>query len=190
MMHQYFRTRISTTSGAALIMSLVILLVLTVLGISAMKSAGQQENIVGNLRDHDLAFFAANSALAYAEGRLSTELTPPESNQQRSYGTIIPADAFNSVSEDLAGTAYNASIWGTPGNTTQYTTLYPKTLTGVAYPPSYIIQLIDRNCDGPNLKNKVHGHCTYVYRITTRGFGGTVNSRVLLQATYFLRGYG
>lgn len=185
----------SSSSGAALIMSLVILLVLTVLGISAMKSAGQQENIISNLRDHNLAFYAANSALAYAEGQLSTSTTPPGANQSEAFGTIYSADVFvknkilSATSETLAGTAYNSQVWGTPSTPSQYATQYPYKLANVSSSPSYIIQLIQYDCP-PSTTSRATGKCRFSYRITARGFGETSNSRVLLQATYIMQGYG
>lgn len=194
MTHKTFRLR-HPSRGAALIMSLVILLVLTVLGISAMKSTGQQENIVSNLRDHNLAFYAANSALAYAEGKLSTSASPPGANQSEPYGTIYSANVFvknnilSSASETLSGTAYNSNVWGTPSSPSQYATQYPYKLANVINEPSYIIQLIQYECP-PSTNSRATGKCRFAYRITARGFGETVNSRVLLQATYILQGYG
>jgi len=53
--------------GAVLIMSLVMLLVLTILGIGAMQSATMEERMAGNLRDEDLAFQTSEAALREAQ---------------------------------------------------------------------------------------------------------------------------
>ncbi|MBZ9558946.1 MULTISPECIES: pilus assembly protein [unclassified Modicisalibacter] len=55
--------------GIVLIVSLIFLLILSLLGLSSIQSATLQENMVGNQRDHDMAFQAAEAALRWAEGQ-------------------------------------------------------------------------------------------------------------------------
>jgi len=50
-------------TGAALIVSLVLLLIMTVLGVTAMRTTTLQERMAGNLRDNNLAFQDAEAAL-------------------------------------------------------------------------------------------------------------------------------
>lgn len=50
-------------TGAALIIGLVLLLVMTLLGITSMQSTTVQERMAGNLRQQDLAFQASEAAL-------------------------------------------------------------------------------------------------------------------------------
>ena len=54
-------------SGAALPVALVMLLISTVIGLSSMRSATQQEKISSNLYDRSLAYQAAEAALREAE---------------------------------------------------------------------------------------------------------------------------
>ena len=60
-------TNKSRQQGVALIMSLVILLVLTILGIQGMQTSTFEEKMAGNFRDKQMAFEAAESALKAGE---------------------------------------------------------------------------------------------------------------------------
>jgi len=68
-----FRNRCGTIGayrrqrGITLIMSLLFLLLLTILGVTAINMSTLQEKMSGNLRDQDVAFQAAESALRYGE---------------------------------------------------------------------------------------------------------------------------
>jgi len=53
--------------GVALVVSLVFLLVLTIIGVTAMQSATLQERMAGNARDRNVAFQAGERALRAAE---------------------------------------------------------------------------------------------------------------------------
>ncbi len=54
--------------GAILIIALIMLLLLTIIGLSSMRGTSLQESMAGNLRDSNLAFQAAEAALRQGEG--------------------------------------------------------------------------------------------------------------------------
>lgn len=56
--------------GSALIMGLIMLLVITMIGLTAMQTTTQQERMAGNLRDRNIAFQAAEAALRRGEEAL------------------------------------------------------------------------------------------------------------------------
>lgn len=62
--------------GMALISALLLLLVVTIMGVSMFRSFGMQEKIAGNVREKQRALAAAESAQQYAEWWLSNN-TPP-----------------------------------------------------------------------------------------------------------------
>ena len=66
--------------GIVLISSLLLLLVLTILGLSMFRSVGLQEKIAGNLREKHRALQAAESAQQFAEWWLT---------QNRNYKTAV-----------------------------------------------------------------------------------------------------
>lgn len=53
--------------GAVLVVGLIILVILTLLGVQAMRSNVLQERMAGNMRERNLAFQAAESALRLGE---------------------------------------------------------------------------------------------------------------------------
>ncbi len=58
----------SRQSGFALIVGLVVLVLLTLIMLTALKMASLEERMAGNLRNQNIAFQAAESALREAEG--------------------------------------------------------------------------------------------------------------------------
>jgi len=58
--------------GVALITALLLLMIITVLGLSMFRSFPTQEKIAGNVREKERALHSANSALQYAEWWLMT----------------------------------------------------------------------------------------------------------------------
>lgn len=57
--------------GAILIIALVMLLLLTIIGLSSMRGTSLQESMAGNVRDSSLALQAAEAALRKGEGIVS-----------------------------------------------------------------------------------------------------------------------
>jgi type IV pilus assembly protein PilX len=70
-MFNSFRQR---QQGAILVVSLLLLLVMTVLALSASNATRMQERMAGNTRDLDLAFQGAEAGLRQAERNVGTEL--------------------------------------------------------------------------------------------------------------------
>lgn len=58
--------------GAALVMSLVILLILTILGISAMGTSSLEQKMAGNMQEQHRAFQAAEAGLVQAMNTAGT----------------------------------------------------------------------------------------------------------------------
>ena len=54
---------IKQQQGAVLIMALLLLLIMTLLGVSAMQGSVMDERMAGNMHDHNMAFQAAESGL-------------------------------------------------------------------------------------------------------------------------------
>src|SRR3989344_628961 len=63
--------------GVALIMALVFLLLLTILGIAALNTTSLEEKMANNVKDRNLAFQAAESALVVAENWVYTQIGKP-----------------------------------------------------------------------------------------------------------------
>ena len=64
-----------TQRGTALVMTLVILLLLTMLGITAINTSTLEERMAGNTKDQNLSFQAAETALRAAEAWVTSTTT-------------------------------------------------------------------------------------------------------------------
>jgi type IV pilus assembly protein PilX len=61
------RTTRRSQKGAALVIGLIILVVLTLIGVQAMRTSIVQERMAGNMRERNVAFQAAEAALRVGE---------------------------------------------------------------------------------------------------------------------------
>lgn len=163
--------------GAALITSLIILLVLTVLGVSAMSSSSLQELMAGNMRDQNLSFQAAEAALRDAERTVDSwgGSAPAATTTGTNNGVYTPFDATDPTFS-FGNTAYNTSFWAPA-------TAYSLSSLGTAAAPVYIIeeqQFVPRDA---SYSAWVRREGKHFYRITSRGVGASSNAVTLLQET-------
>lgn len=165
-----------TQNGVALIVSLIILLILSILGVQSLQTSTLEEKMAGNFRDNKIALEAAESALLAGEEWIDNLTAPPEENDTGTNGiwTFGKADIKNKT------------FWD---NATQVDT----NLTGLNTPPSYVVEYrgvarAQKSAEtGSNQSNSVEPDL-YNYRITARGLGGTRNSEVILQS-HFKKAY-
>jgi len=179
--------RLNHTRGAALITALIILLVLTVLGVTAMRNTSLQENITGNLRDQDLALQAAETALSDAEFKLSAASAtgvPIAGGNLVVGGTTLGTVFKRGVLPPMNTTSHDSTVWN---NTNAIKVNTP--LQGLSDNPSYIIEFEQSVIDNLDPESRAKGHGRYYYRITARGVGSSPNSVVLLQEVYGIRSY-
>lgn len=71
--------------GAALLVALVMLLLLTLIGVSGMTSVGLQERMAGSLGERAVYFEAAEAGLRHAERYLSGAVVPSFDNSEGRY---------------------------------------------------------------------------------------------------------
>jgi type IV pilus assembly protein PilX len=156
--------------GAVLVISLIILLVLTVLGIAAMQSTTMEEKMAGNARNRDLAFQSAEAALREGEAYIENLTT-----------TTGFSGAGGLYSEaDLAPDWTSSSVW------TGARTYSSGVIQGVAQQPKYYIKIlavVSAPRTSKVLPPNVGGTVT-IFRITAKGWGSTTNSQVVLQSRY------
>ena len=174
-------------SGMALFISLVLLLVLTLIGVSAVQTTTLETRMARNDHDALLAFQAAESALREAEIRLET---------------ITSVAAFSPTGNDglWAMPASNEQarwqqddIWesGSRAVALPETSLEPGIReVAVATPPRYIIEhlaTVERVENAYQIDDPYAFVATdrvQVFRITALGIGATESARVMLQTTY------
>jgi len=162
--------------GAALITSLIFLILLTLLGFSSSRSVIMQELISRNYSDQNLAFQAAEAALKYAEACIRVSDGLPSGgiasvSASCASGNAIPPP----YADDWVRTA-SATFWADAG-----TQLDGGTLTlpsgALSSQPIYVIALMNRrSCI------TLTGRC--IYQITASGTGISPNSQKIIQSIY------
>jgi type IV pilus assembly protein PilX len=158
-------------SGAVLIISLIMLLLLTLIGTTGMQSTSLEEKMAGNIRDKNLAFQAAESALKASEASLISPAVLPTFTDAGTGGFYKDTSTIPTASAILTD-----SFWTTnPVATSSVSTLGNGITT-----PVYIIQQLPAACFG----TCPPGSTSTPYRITVRATGGTTNAVVILQSIY------
>lgn len=165
--------------GAALVVSLLILTVMTVIGVTGMQSTSLEEKMTGNLRNNSLAFAAAESALQHAEDLLSPARQLP---------TFSSSGSGGYYSKDAAT---DPSRWKTVWSTGNVTSYMDVTLAKVKTLPMFIVEeltyVTPGGSSGGSLEVPSEQQASPPrawYRITARGTGGTDNAEVILQSIY------
>lgn len=165
-----------TERGAVLVTSLLILLVLTVIGITAMQVTRMQERMAGNTRDVSLGFQAAEAALRDAENRLNEYVVEPAK-------CTLAADKCDTVYErnTLPNMAEAIPTWW--DNTAQQLgDPVTQQMEGVAEDPRFATEELMhvRNC---LVMDADCGRRT-IYQVSARSTGASGEADVLLQSTY------
>jgi len=157
--------------GVALAIALVFLLLLTLIGVTAMQTSTLQERMAGNVRDRNVAFQLAEEALRDAERRLQS-------------GAIDGATSFSEV--HLHG---DAPAWEDVLNCSGSDVRVVE-VEGAARSPCYFIEELQVDVDGFFQEDLEFGEyrppMTFtLYQITGIGTGRTSDARVVLRATTF-----
>ena len=165
--------------GSALIVSLSILLVLTVLGISSMSTTALQERMSGNARDSEVAFEAAEAGLRAGETYINTLTDPtlPSFNGTNGLFAVNPTQTYAWQTSANWSTAAQASFSMHVSKQPEY--IIQAIDTTVAAPPTQGLESTSYNNNPPIISGNVK-----VFQITARGFGLSATSRVMLQS-YF-----
>lgn len=168
-------------SGIALAISLVFLLLMTIIGVSAMSTSALQEKMAGNLKDKHWSFNASESAVMAGERVLCLN-----------YEGRIPVIDPTNTTDGL----YRTSITGIPvwqsvdwAGTDVFTHPdYPAAFSGsnFAQPPRFIIEEVQEVREGLTGGGGYSdaGKSRMMYRVTGRGVGGTANAVSMVQTTF------
>lgn len=173
-------------TGAALITSLLILLLLTIIGLGSMRATTLEEKMAGNNRNRELAFQAAEAALAVGENKVLELFDTVYSGQK------VPAYLnTNSATHSCDAASLDTAIKGTCGphgamldpfkanwdralSVTEGLEAHDSGSDTTLVDPKYFIELVRQN------------GADYIFRVTAKGFGGDTNAVVILQSTVIL----
>lgn len=177
--------------GMALISSLLLLLVVTILGISMFRSFGMQARIAGNTREKQRALHAAEGAQAYAEwwvsqagggnatmGNICSAVvtiggpTDVQVCSNQLTATTVTNGPWQAV--DAAGKSNNVGYsYSLPGISTSTTSL-----DRYFQVPMLYIAYLNGSYD------KGTGTQTNNYRVDASGYGGTLNTVAVVESSY------
>jgi len=180
-------------SGAALIVSLVILVIMTIIGLAAIRNSTMQERMASNIIDRQFAFQAAESALRAGENTLSQLDEEPIANASPSASDTLKIwTEDGSIDPDHTNTL---NWWHEPNRNRAWWTTFGEPLAGIKFstdageftlpaPPRYVIEYIDFVKDDVSLGTGSQSQSGRAYyRITVLGTGASEQSRVMLQST-------
>lgn len=165
-------------TGAILVITLLFLVVLTLVALSAVNTGTMEERMARNSRDYNVALQAAEAALADARADLSGAATLSTRNP-----VIIQNVGFDTTcTNGLCTPAPSGSpaIWEVENNWTNrgvsygtYTFAQQLPLVpspgGVSQQPRYLIETLGASGS------------QWIYRITARGWGAGASTMVMLQ---------
>ena len=165
--------------GIVLFISLVLLLVLTIAGVSAVQTTTLEERMARNSHDSLIAFQAAEAALRQAENWMDANVVGTAVFDPAGAAGMWTAAEFG---EDDRWT--DDAVWSSG-----QTVAVPVNMPDVAAQPRYLIEWL---ATVQRSENSVMIQSSYsslfdrieVFRITARGVGGSANSQVFLQSTY------
>lgn len=172
----------SAQAGMVLIVGLVMVLLITIVGLAAIRGTGLQENMAGNMRDRNIAFQAAESALREGETIVSpTTKVLPAFNCVKASGTC----------PDQSATPKKAVIFMTEDEW-DFVAKESAMDLDVADKPSYLLEELDVDIGA---SAAVEGSAIDVggmmttgdatpYRVTARGYGLSQDAEAILQSAY------
>jgi type IV pilus assembly protein PilX len=164
--------------GSALIISLLILIVMTLIGLTGISSSSLEEKMAGNTRDQALAFQAAEAALRAGEDYFNNTIVSVNTAFNGETAWLYPQ---NSVPDLLSD-----DTWDTAES-------YAGDIAGVQDQPKYIIELLGRVTD-PSSNITIENYAgsngagdIIAARVTARAVGGTGNTVAILQSNFSKR---
>jgi type IV pilus assembly protein PilX len=158
-------------SGIALVVALILLVVMTLLGLGAMRSVTLEEKMAANTFDRSVSFQAAEAALREAESLLDIPSPPTPAAGSACSGGMCGAPAVTGTPRwlDSAFTGWQSATAVASG---------PISVT-----PEYFIEYLGDSfpCQPNDLTGAVD--CKR-YRVTVRSNAGTDRAAVMLQSIY------
>jgi type IV pilus assembly protein PilX len=159
--------------GAALVVSLIILVAITMLAVTSMKISSTEQAMAGNLRESALTFQAAEAGLSVAEAAL-----------------VAGNEPANLIPETNPDPDYMAQATWTGASATEA----PVTLINISTNPRYIIKSLGVWNPNASVSALDPGYAGYgrssdartiaYYRVTARGSGQTGNTFRTVQTYY------
>lgn len=179
----------NTQRGAALIVALIMLVIMTMLGLTTMNTSVTEERMAGNARNKQLSFDSAEAGVRDGEGRIFCDDCNLYTVQPKD-GDTLPG-LYEPETDPDENEWWQKDMWWDPIDTnTPNTNWQPRTGTeipGVAAQPNSIIEYIapfyrDINC--AITQGQPQDCDRYAYRVTARGWGANTTAISVIQTIY------
>lgn len=162
--------------GAVLMVALIMLLLLTLIGMAAIRGSTLQERMAGNMRDRNLAFQSAEAGLLAAEAVLDGAALPSFGGGTAGYGQPVAKPG-------------NASFWDSTFNWGANALRPALGLLHVKTQPQYFVEEVaiapgNETGSAVDFESAYRSGTGTIYRITSRAEGGSADAVVILQSTY------
>jgi type IV pilus assembly protein PilX len=179
--------RSARQAGAALVVSLILLLVLTLIGVTGMRSSSMEEKMAGNMRDRNVAFQSAESGVRTGEKWIADRTDPPPTtvNPGHTLSGSINVYAPEATLPELA--VQTQAWWNSDNNALAGELLQDSSGDDlVAEQPRYVLQYLDFRPDSfdVGVEEPTGRH---FYRVTGHGTGVSTTARAVVQTTFVKR---
>jgi type IV pilus assembly protein PilX len=178
------RARPLRERGVVLVFGLIFLIVLTIIGLTAMRAALTEEKMAGNSADYNLAFQAAEMALRDAEQDIWNNLLSTS-------GFDVACPGGLCLPSNTTTPTWIAMDWygALPRNAASAASMVGNTLVRQ---PRYIIELLPDVPPGPGNSASVPSRPGAVgggtaFRVTAVGWGGKDGTQVMVQSVFVKR---
>jgi len=176
--------RCARQSGATLTTSLLMLLVLTVLGLTGMQMSRMEERMAGNTRDINMAFQGAEAALRNGEALLRKQSTRPLDCPNSPCDSPIPVWTAGVLGEVVNRPP---SWWQAgAGNAIPFADAQgQQSMNGQSADPTFFIEHlgfvrtdggVEMGLDAPSGRD--------FYQVTAQSSGASGSANIILQSTY------
>lgn len=171
--------------GAALIVSLVVLLIMTIIGTTAMRTSSLEEKMASNTRDREIAFQSTELALRSGEAWLASrinEIAPNATGSENIWITDAMMPDMNKAANWWA--EVDIGWWNANGNQISADISFQANDSETTIrKPRYVIEFQQFVTDDLSVGTGSTASGRNFYRVTARGTGGSEQSRILLQST-------
>ena len=173
--------------GITLIVGLILLLVMTMLGLTAVQVTTQQERMAGNLRDRNIAFQAAESALREGESALIRCVIDFSGNGAYDVEANIVAAStpeWTEETEETEETEDSSFLFDDFDDACTEPKTHSAFFQAVAAPRFFLER--QPPVGGASLETGVP-KTMEVFKVTSRGVGGSVAAVVVLQSSFKMK---
>lgn len=163
-------TRGGRQRGAALIIALILLVIMTLLGLSSMRTVTLEEKMSGQTYDRSVSFQATEAALREAEAWVATNRPTPAAGSGCSASGICGKQTSGSTDQWLDA----STTWAEASEVAS---------SAISVTPQYIIEYLGNNFPCQPNDPSTNNDCKR-YRITARSNAGDDRANVMLQSIY------